>query len=117
MYNHLAYMILFDHFSQMIGSSCANARDNNGGVSCASQLGGGNSCVQYLEWGDCDAECKLCACSTGDGENGLSEHCSGNGKCEAACTRMECSNVKCKCNDGFVGDKCQTRGISNISKF
>ena len=42
------------------------------------------------------------------------EHCSGHGICEGDCTdnntppaQQTCSNVKCKCDPGWKGSKCE----------
>ena len=86
-------------------SSCMNTRDNKPeAAKCALQLKR-NSCEDYLNWKDCDYECNLCSCSTATGTN--AEHCSGHGRCEATCTKDSCSNARCKCDDGWKGDKCQ----------
>ena len=96
----------------MIGNTCDNARDHTeGAVSCYSQIQHGNTCVNYLAWKDCDAACDLCACSTGDGSKGEIEHCHGNGVCEATCEQKGCSDAKCKCYEGYGGEKCEKEGI------
>ena len=71
-------------------------------------MANGQSCQNYLLWKDCDQECNLCACSTG---TYVGEHCSGHGTCEASCTDQTCLEAKCKCDDGWTGDKCQFQGI------
>ena len=91
-----------------IGSSdgCVNTRDNKStGNTCANQLGRGSSCMDHLKWKDCDKDCNLCACSTASGVN--REHCSGHGTCEATCTKETCTVAKCKCDNGWTGDKCE----------
>ena len=55
---------------------------------------------------------KACACSTGSGTNG--EHCSGHGTCEADCVGPTCSDAKCVCEDGWIGDKCEMKTINLV---
>ena len=94
---------------------CTNARDNTpGSASCSSQISGGTTCKNYISiwYKDCDKSCNLCPCSTGTGTK--MEHCSGHGICEGVCTdtntppsQQTCSNVKCKCDPGWKGSKCE----------
>ena len=95
-------------------TQCGNTRDNGDGANCNSQLANGQSCQNYLLWKDCDQECSLCACSTG---THAVEHCSGHGTCEASCTDKTCHNARCKCDDGWTGDKCQLTGIETKMTF
>ena len=95
-------------------SSCVNTRDKTGN-SCASQLSSGSTCVDYLGWKDCDSSCNLCACSTAEGTN--REHCSGHGTCEATCTTETCTGAKCKCDDGWTGEKCELGLFDNSLNF
>ena len=93
---------------------CFNGRDINGGHSCDTQINShGSDCRDYLGWKDCDMACNLCACSTGDATGAMS-HCNGNGVCEATCEQKGCSEARCRCNPGFMGDKCQINGILNL---
>ena len=68
----------------------------------------GDTCQNLLRWKDCDRECNLCSCSTSVGTT--REHCSGHGHCEASCTKTSCSGAKCKCEQGWTGNKCETPG-------
>ena len=92
---------------------CVNARDIFGVNECDKQVDIYNqSCVNFLETKDCDKKCNLCACSTSVRHH--IEHCSGNGVCEANCNQKRCIWDRCKCNDGFLGDKCQANGMFNV---
>lgn len=94
---------------------CFNARDINGGNKCVDQLKGGSDCRKYLGWKDCDMACNLCACSTGD-ETGTMSHCNGHGVCEATCEEKGCSEARCSCDPGFMGDKCQINVAEVLAK-
>ena len=100
-------MLISRHFFLVTESSdeCVNTRDKASGNTCAKQLGRGSSCMDHLKWKDCDKDCNLCACSTASGVN--KEHCSGHGTCEAICTKETCTVAKCKCDNGWTGDKCE----------
>ena len=104
------FLKLYKALTTTTPSSCVNTRDNQPGNTCAKQLKTGGTCEKFLNWKDCDKECKLCSCSTATGTN--QEHCSGHGTCEATCTKDACSDARCKCDDGWRGDKCQ--GINVI---
>ena len=106
-------MFIFCHLIEM----CVNARDITDVRapvrSCDEQVDIFNqSCVNYLEWKECDEKCNLCACSTSVRHQ--LEHCSDNGVCEADCSQKKCENARCKCNEGFLGDKCQANGMFNV---
>ena len=99
-------------YTFVIVETCVNTRDNGNGHSCVNQIKWGSTCVNYLEWGDCDQECGLCACSTAIGTT--REHCSGHGECEAICEKDGCTDAKCRCKEGWIGDKCEIPGKSHI---
>ena len=90
---------------------CVNTRDTQSGLNkCWYQLYWGSSCVNFLEWKSCDVSCGLCACSTGYGSH--SQHCSGHGKCIAECGIGSCIDAYCRCDYGWIGDKCEIQGKS-----
>ena len=110
--NLYAKYINFTRNTLAIIDRCVNTRDNGGGFKCSTQLGWGSTCVDYLAWGDCDAECGLCACSTAHGTT--RQHCSGHGKCEATCEQNGCTDAKCNCNEGWTGDRCEIATGANL---
>ena len=77
-------------------------------------MAAGQTCEDFIRWGDCDLHCNLCACSTASGTN--REHCSGHGTCEASCSQLTCSDAKCKCDADWTGDRCEfPKGCLEVS--
>ena len=69
-----------------------------------------SSCKDFLTSKECDCECKLCSCTTGDEKK--KEHCNNRGECAATCKRETCNGARCVCYPGFTGDKCDQIGTT-----
>ena len=41
------------------------------------------------------------------------EHCSGHGVCETSCSKDVCAYARCKCDQGWYGNKCDKPGNFN----